>query len=215
MPIPLNQVTTAEIVVRGLIASGGSNAVNTNFVFHYRRTAVAVNPTKIALHNAFQLGPMIPIAAALNVGWSAALNDIRWVNDAQDQYVSFANASVGAIAGDRLSTVAAVYLLFRTGLRGRAYRGSKHLGPFSESDVTAANEDLLNAAAQVRILAINTALATPLVDATGNTWNFTLLSRSLSQLTLNPTTVTVNDITQLLFNKRVGTMRRRQAASVY
>jgi len=215
VPIPLNQVTTAEIVLRGIIASGGSNAVTTNFVFHYRRTAVAVNPTKTALNTVFQANISAPIAAALNVGWQAALNDVRWVNDAQDQYQSFANADNGAIAGDRLSTVAAVYLLFRTGLRGRAYRGSKHLGPFSESDVTAANEDLLNAGAQARITTINTALATPLVDATGNTWNFTLLSRSLSQLTINPTTVTVNDITQFLFNKRVGTMRRRQAASVY
>jgi len=215
MPIPLNQVTTAEIVLRGTIASGGSGAVTTNFVFHYRRTAVAVNPTKTALNTAFQAGPVVPLAAALNVGWSASINDVRWVNDAQDQYVSFANPAVGAIAGDRLSTVASVYLLFRTGLRGRAFRGSKHLGPFSESDVTAANEDLLNAAAQGRVGAINAALATPLVDATGNTWNFTLLSRSLSQLTLNPTTVTVNDITQFLFNKRVGTMRRRQAPSSY
>lgn len=215
MPIPLNQVTVAEISMKGIITGGGSTDTRTNFIFHYRRLATAVDPTKAALNTAFVAGPVAAIAAALNEDWAATLHDIRWVNDALDQYTSIAATEVGAITGDRLASDQAAFLLFRTGLRGRSYRGSKHLGPFSESDVTHDDCDLFNAACVTRLAAINTALAATLTDSTGNQWKFTLLSRKLSQLVTNPTTVITNDITSLLVNKRVGSMLRRKVRSVY
>jgi hypothetical protein len=215
MPIPANQILHAEISLKGVIASGGSDVVNTNFVFHYRRTSTTVDPDKTALKVAFTAGPGAAIAAALNQRWSGSLNDIRWLNDATDPYLSIASALVGAITGDSLSTIEAAYLLHRTALRGRSYRASKHLAPMSESDVTTANEDIWNAGALTRLAAINTALITPLVDSTGNTWVYGALSRKLSQLAKNPTTVVFNDVTAALVNKRVGTMRRRQVKSVY
>jgi len=216
MPIPANQITVAEISLKGLIASGGSNTVNTNFIFHYRRTAVAVNPSKPNLAAAFNASVGAAIAAALNVGWTGQTLNIRWVNDPLDQYSSAASALVGAIAGDRLATDQAAYLLFRTGIRGRSYRGSKHLGPMSESDVTTPNDDLWNAGALARLAAINTALLTPLNSAEGNTWNFTLLSRKLSNLTVSPANpLIVNDVIATLVSKRTGSMVRRKVKSVY
>lgn len=215
MPISMALVNTAEIVIRGLIASGGSNAIKTNTTFHYRRLATAVDPSKTALNTAFVAGPVSAIAAALNVDWEASLHDIRWVNDATDPYTSITATEVGAVAGDRLSSHAAAYLLFRTGLRGRSFRGAKHLGPMSESDVTSDDEDLFNAAAITRLAAINTALAATLTDSTGNQWKFTLLSRFLSQTKTNPTVIVTNDVTQLLVAKRVGTLMQRKVASVY
>lgn len=215
MPIPLNQVRVAEVQMKGLIAAGGSQAVNTNFVFHFRRSSVAVNPTKTALNTIFQSAVSAPIAAALNARWSATLNDIRWVNDAEDALVSFTNTDVGAITGDRLDSFVSAMLLFRTGLRGRSFKGAKHLGPFSESDVTTTNEDLWNSGCLTRLAAINTALMAGLTDSTGNVWNFTILSRLKSQLKLNPTDVVVNDVTAALVNKRVGSSIRRKVKSVY
>jgi len=215
MPIPLNQVTTAEISFKGLITAGGSGSVNTNFVFHYRRTATVVDPDKTALKNAFVAGPVVPIAAALNERWAGTLYDIRWLNDATDPNVSFTSAAVGAITGDSLSTIDSAYLLFRTALRGRKYRGSKHFAPLSESDITTPDEDIWNAACLTRLAAINTALMAALTDSTGNVWKYTILSRSISQLTVNPTTVVVNDAAQALVNKRVGSMLRRKVKSVY
>jgi len=215
MPIPLNQVTVAEISFRGIIAAGGSNSVFTNFIFHYRRLAVAINPSKPNLAAAFSAGPATTIAAALNVGWSAQTLNVRWVNDAQDQYSSAASVLVGAITGDRLASDQSSYLLFRTGLRGRSFRGSKHLGPMSESDVTTPNDDIWNAGALTRLAAVNTALLAVLNSAEGNQWVFTLLSRKLSQLVTNPTVVTTNDITSALVSKRVGSMLRRKVRSVY
>lgn len=212
MPIPLNQVTVAEIVMRGLIAAGGSNAVRTNFVFHYRRLATAVNPTKAALEAAFTTTVATPIAAALNVDWEASLHDVRWVNDAEDAYASITATEVGAITGDRLQTFCAAYLLLRTGLRGRSFRGSKHFGPMSESDI---GDDVWNAGAITRLDAIGTALASTLTDSTGNQWKLTLLSRKKSQLTSNPTTLVTNDVTQILTRASIGTMRGRKVESVY
>lgn len=212
MPIPMNQVRVAELVVRGQIAAGGSDAINTAFVFHYRRNTVAVDPTKSALNTAFVAGPAAAIAAALNVGWEASLHDVRWLNDAEDPYLSITATEVGAITGDRLPSDDAVFLLFRTALRGRRFKGGKHLAPFSESDI---GDDILNAGAVTRCQTIITALLTPLTDSTGNTWNFCILSRLLSQLRTNPTTVTTNDVTQGLVNQRIGTMIRRKVRSVY
>lgn len=215
MPIPANEIIHAEVIMQGLIASGGSNAVNTQFIFQYRRLSTAVAPTKTALAAAFQAGPGAAIVAALNARWSEQFVSVRWINDALDQAVPFANVNAGAIAGDSLASHVAGFMLFRTGIKGRSYRGGKHFGPFSEADVTTANDDIFNAAAVTRITAIATALATSLVDATPNTWKLCVFSRVLSQVKTNPTTVVANDVATILVNKRVANMKRRQVKSVY
>lgn len=215
MPIPLNQVTVAEISLKGVIASGGSDAVNTNFLFHYRRLATAVDPDKTALKVIFKSTVLTVIAAALNERWTASLIDVRWLNDATDPYLSITDATPGAITGDSLQSDDAAYLLHRTALRGRKYRGSKHLAPFSESDVTQPDEDIWNAACLTRLAAINTALLTTLTDTTPNSWKYCILSRKLSILKTNPTTVVTNDVTSALVNKRIGRMKRRYVKSVY
>lgn len=215
MPIPLNQVNVAEISVKGKMDSGGSDAVNTNFIFHYRRTATAVDPDKTALKVIFKSSVLSVIILALNQRWNASLIDIRWVNDATDPYLSISDTSQGAIAGDSLQSDDSAYLLHRTSLRGRKYRGSKHLAPLSESDVTTPDEDIWNAACLTRLAAINTALLTTLTDTTGNSWKYTILSRTDSQIKVNPTTVVVNDVTSALVNKRIGRMKRRYVKSVY
>jgi hypothetical protein len=215
MPIPANEILHAEVIMQGLIASGGSNAVNTQFIFQYRRLSTAVAPTKTALATAFQAGPGVAIVAALNARWSEQFVSVRWINDALDQALPFTNVNPGAIAGDSLASHVAGFMLFRTGIKGRSYRGGKHFGPFSEADVTTANDDIFNVAAVVRITAIATALATSLVDATPNTWKLCVFSRVLSQVKTNPTTVIANDVATILVNKRVANMKRRQVKSVY
>lgn len=215
MGIPLNQVTVAEVNMKGLISSGGSNSVNTQFLFHYRRASTSVDPTKAALDTVFQSDHAAKIILALNEGWSQLTNEVRWVNDALDQAVPFTHVNAGAITGDRLASHNAVFMLFRTGIKGRSYRGGKHFGPFSESDVTAADEDVLNSGAITRVTAIATALAGSLTDSTGNVWALTLFSRVLSVVKPNPTTIVANNVTSILFNKRIANMKRRQVKSVY
>jgi len=216
MPIPLNQVTVAEIQLRGIIVGGGAGEVRTSFVFHFRRTAVAVDPVKASINTAFQASISTPIAAALNEDWSATTNTVRYVNDALDAPTEFSNADEGAITGDRLSSVLTGYLLMRSSVRGRTYRGSKHLGPFSETDVTHATGcDIFNAGAVTRLTTICTAILAGFTDSTGNVWVPCILSRKRSELTENPTTVITNDVIQILPNKRLGTENRRKAPSLY
>jgi hypothetical protein len=200
----------------GLISSGGSNAINTQFVFHYRRTATAVNPTKTALATSFQAGPAVPIIAMLNARWAEKTVSVRWMDDPLDQAVPFANVNPGAIAGDCMPSHVAVFVLYRTGLKGKRYRGGKHFGPFSESDATAAGDDILNVAAQGRLATTILALAAPITDATTNTWNPCVYSRSISSPLLEPiASIATNDVTTILYNKRFGNMKRRQVKSVY
>ena len=215
MAIPANQIIHAEVIMQGLIASGGSNAVQTQFIFQYRRIATAVASTKGALATAFQAAIGIPVIAALNARWSEQFVSIRWINDALDQALPFTNVNVGGVAGDSLASHISQFMLFRTGIKGRSYRGGKHFGPFSEADVTAAGDDVFNAAALVRIQSVATALATPLVDSTTNQWNLCVYSRVLSQSRVNPTTIIANDVATILINKRVANMKRRQVKSVY
>lgn len=215
MPIPANQIVNAEIVMRGVSAAGGSSARNFNFVFNYRRIAVAVAPSKVALEAAFNAGPTPVILAALNARYTQSRNDVRWLNDAEDPYFPVARAGVGAIAGDSLSTFDAAYILLRTALRGRSFRGCKHLGPMSEADVTGPNDDIWNAAGLVRLNAVAASIIVPLVDATGNQWNLSVVSRKNSTLETNPTTVVANDVTLSLVNKRVGSLNSRKVQSTY
>jgi len=216
MPIAPTDIVHAEVTLTGLISAGGSNSVNTQFVFHYRRTAVVTTPTKTALNTIFQATVAAPIIAALNARWSQKTNTVRWLDDPLDQAVPFTAVNPGAIAGDSLPSHLAVFVLMRTGLRGRRYRGGKHLGPFSESDVTAAGDDILNVAAQGRLATIIGAIGTPLTDALGITWNPCVYSRRLSSPDLEPlASIATNDVTTVLYNKRLGNMKRRQVKSVY
>jgi len=216
MPIPLNDVTIIEVQLRGLIDGGPGGSVKTNFVFHWRRTAVAVDPVKSSINTAFQGAISAPIAAALNVDWSATTNTVRYVNDALDAPLEFTNADLGAITGDRLASFSAAYLLMRSSVRGRSYRGSKHLGPFSETDVTHATGcDIWNAATITRLTTICSAILAGFTDSTGNIWVPCILSRKFSQLEFNPTTVVTNDAIQVLPNHRVGSEVRRKVKSIY
>jgi len=215
MPIPANQIQVAEVVMTGFAAAGGSNNRQDQMVFHFRRTAVVNAVTKAGVDAAFQATIATPIAAALNVRYLQANNSVRWVNDAQDAPTYFAHALAGAVAGDGMTTTQAAFILLRTGLRGRNYRGSKHLFPMSEADTTLATDDIFNAAALARLATVAAAILTGFVDGLLNVWVPCVLSRSLSQLKLNPTTVTTNDVNATAVNKRVGVMRHRKVKSVY
>ncbi len=216
MPIAPASITHAEVIMGGLISSGGSNSVNTQFVFHYRRTSTVVNPSKANLATIFQATVAVPITAMLNARWTEKYVSVRWMDDPLDQAVPFANVVPGAIAGDSMPTHVAVFVLMRTGLKGRSYRGGKHFGPFSESDATTAGDDILNVAAQGRLATTIAAMALALTDASPNTWNPCIYARSLSSPNLQPiATITTNDVTTILYNKRLGNMKRRQVKSVY
>lgn len=211
MALPANQQINFEVLVRGSVSALGSSVTKAYSVFHYKRRTTTVAATKAALNTAFQAGPLASLLAAANARYSPTTVSIRCVDDALDPYTDFAAAGAGAIATDMLPTTMSVYMLLRTGIRGRNYQGSKHFGAASEIDTIG---DVLSGAGLTRWQALQTALATALVDATPNTWDLCVLSRKLSVLgPTNPTTIVMNAVTQVILDTDVGTMRRRKVAT--
>lgn len=215
MPIPANQLVNVEIVCNGLIAAGGSGNTPTANIFHFRRTTTANPVNKGNIDAAFQAAIVVPLGAALNVRWLQTRNDVRFINDVNDAYVPFAHAVAGAVAGDSMDSIATAYILLKTGLRGKSYRGSKKLGPLSEADTTTPNEDIFNAAAIARMATLITAMGTPILDANGNTWVLSVVSTKQSQLRINPTLVIATDVSTIALNKRISRLKKRQRKSVY
>lgn len=216
MPVlPDNQLINLQVIVYGLITSGGSTTKNTVTVFNYRRNNFPTPASKSGFNTAFQAAVVVPMAAALNNRWSQEHNTVRFLNDALDSPTLLTGAAVGAISGDGLASGSAVYLELQTGIRGKSYRGGKWFGPLSEADVTTPDDDILNAAAIGRFNTLKAALLANITDAGGNVWTPSVVSRLKSQLVTNPTTVVANDVETVLLNKRVTSLRQRKVKSVY
>jgi hypothetical protein len=215
MPIPASSISTAEVRVYGNIASGGVTSRPTNWGFYFQRTSTVPGILKAQIDTAFQAGIMTDLALALNIRWLQAYNTVRYIDDALDAPTQFNHAAAGAVTGDGLPSFNTAFLLFRTGLRGKSYRGSKHFGPLSESDTTVASEDILNAAALTRFGSVKTDLLAGFTDAGGNVWRLMIFSKTLSQILVNPTTVVVTNVNAILINKRIGRMKRREVKSSY
>ena len=212
---PDNTLINLQVIVYGIISSGGSNTKNTVSVFNYRRQATVIPASKSGFNTAFQTAVVVPMAAALNNRWTQEHNTVRFLNDPLDPPLLLSGAAVGAVTGDGLSSGTAVYMELQTGIRGKSYRGGKWFGPLSEADVTAGGDDILNAAAITRMNTLKAAILGNVTDAGGNIWTPSVVSRLKSQLNTWPTDVIANDVTVVLLNKRVTSLRQRKAKSVY
>lgn len=209
--LPDAQLLHAEIHVLGTQAAGGSNATPCQNVYYYRRLAI-VNPlSKAALNTIFQATVIAPLLAAANVRYSPNTLNIRMINDPLDVATTFAVAGAGAIGTDSEPSDDAVYMLMRTAQRGRSFRGSKHFGGSSEVDTTA---DILVGAGLARWVTLRNALAVTLVDATPNSWAPFIFSRTLSTMGVFALNVVGADVTAVLLDLNIGTMRRRRSATV-
>jgi hypothetical protein len=147
----------------------------------------------------------------MNIRYTQAENDVRYLNDATDPYQTFLRAIAGSIATDPLPSDNCVSFLLRTGKRGREYRGAKRFPAVNEIDTTG---DVLTGAGLARWQAVGAGVGTTLIDGLGNSWIPSVVSRKLSQLSINPVTVIANDVTVVLLNKNPGFMRRRKVKTV-
>jgi hypothetical protein len=215
MPLPTSALSLAQITLFGQISSAGSDSKKTVANFYYARTSNVPVLTKVSFDTIFQSSIVVPLGLALNHRWLQTRNDVRFPDDAQDAPLSFNHAVAGAVAGDSLPTANAVFILFRTGLRGKNFRGGKHFGPLSESDTTTGTDDVLNAGSLALWATVTAALFANLNDSNGNVWVPVVFSRSLSQTRVNPTTIVRNFVASVNINKRVGRLKKRLVASVY
>lgn len=215
MPVVDADLHTAEILVSGTIVSKGSTAVKTVNVFHYRRTATAIPVHKLNLCNVFDNTVGLAMTAAMNLGWTLDNTQVRFLEDPTDAYFLLANGIPGVITGDRFPPHVSAYLYMKTALRGRNYMGSKHFGPMSESDTSAATADIWNAGALGRLTDIATAIQAGLASAEGNNYVPCVVSKRLSDFSVTPCNIVSADVISILVNQRVGSMIRRKVKTLY
>lgn len=213
MSIPLTDIHVAEVVINGHLLAEGSDQQVCKNVFHYRRSATAVDPNKVSVFNIFKSSIIDPLKALVHSDWEVETVSVRWIDDALDQALDVVpgTAIAGAITTADAPDALCVSMLYRTNVRGRNYKGAKRFGGLPVASITG---DIIAASAQAAWQSLAAALATPLVDADGNTWNPCVLSRELSVLVSNPTVVETADVTQVLLNLNIGTMNSRKPKTV-
>lgn len=213
MSIADADIKNCEIVMAGSMAAAGSNAVNVQNVYHYRRTTT-INPfNRVNLEAKFQSEIALNVLAALNIRLTQVYNTVRILNDPLDQAVATARAVAGSITGDSMASLDMCFVKLSTGIKGKSYRGNKKYGPLSESDSTTTS-DVLNAGALTKFGTILTKLLAGFTDAGGNTWVLQVYSRTLDVFAVKPL-VAANDVVSGAVNHRVSRIRRRQSKSVY
>ena len=212
MPIPDAQKVVIQQIVKATLAAAGGANVNVQTTFHYRRVATVIAPNKASFNTVFAANVYAPMLAAFNVGYANGTSNLRWINDAQDPTRTITLAGLGAIATDRSSSFNAVYMNLRTAIRGKRYRGAKHFAAVNEIDTLG---DVLTGAGLARWQTVQAAMLLQLTDGDGNVWNPCIVSgKPLSQIKTNPTVVVFNDITEVILDLTLGTMRRRKVRTV-
>lgn len=201
--------TVFELKMNGIVAASSGGNKPFSFVFHYRLTSVAI-PTPADVITRFDNVIAPGIVNLLNVDWTGTTYDCRNMEDAFTQYFSATNGQVGATTGDRLPMDMAVAMLYRTTERGRNFRGGKHFGPITEADTL---KDELTTGKLTSWQAVAAALK---VDLASGAWNLRpiVFSPTLSQTRTNPTRLVGAEVSNILVNKTIGTMRRRRERTV-
>lgn len=211
MAIPATSMLCFEVSLLGNIAAGGGSAKPVANIFHYRRTSTTVDVNKANLCAAFVASVLPTIVLGLNARVTFSQVTARCVDDATDATHSATISQVGAVVGDGLSNFNCVTIRLKSAVRGRSGMGSKHFAPLSESD---GDDDVLTGAGLTRWQAVRDVLDDQFTDADGNVWRPCILSRTLSQLATNPTTVARNDVVSCVLNTTYGTMKRRKVKTV-
>ena len=214
-PVPNNQLYIGQVSMMGLAAAGGSTDRKIESVFHFRRTSNVNVLSETVLETAFNTSIAAPLLALLNVRYMQTNTDVRFIEDATRIAVTVPRTGPGTVTGDAMPMENYAFVLARVGVRGKAYRGAKKIGPLSESDTTSGSSDILNAAAVTRFNTFMAAWQAGVTDANGNVWVPCMWSRTYSQFMQNPTIITTADITQVLLNQRVSTLKKRKVNSVY
>lgn len=139
----------------------------------------------------------------------------RWMEDTSTAPVLDANpmAYNGNVPGDFEAPESPAYLKLNTAFRGRNFRGAKHISPVPESHVTGMR---LGVAGLAAFGAVAAALLVPLTDGVNPyrlfVWN---ASAFVAPVIPGPALVNGSAVTSIQVRKTLGSMKRREAESVY
>jgi len=210
MPAPIG--TNLEIVaIAHCLTTGGQLKAVVNS-YHYSATvAPGAPPPKGNIFTAWNSSIFAGIASKLSVDYVAVQTTIRFIDDASDAPTNCGPQNNGAAAVGHLDLATAVVFYLKTNLRGKEYRGFKHYGPITPLD---GSGDELSVAGYANWNPL-TSNHTNSFSNGGWTWVPVILSRKLSTLITNPTTVVATPITSARCNKTLGTMRHRREKTVF
>jgi hypothetical protein len=200
-----------QIIVQGTVPETGGSTKNIFNVFTYFQNPNQPGPpTAVAVANQFLTQVWPGIAAQLSVAYTGTGTLARYLDITTNPALSGNIPANGAIALPRLPSQQAVVTPFRSSLRGKNYRGSKHFSPIPTASVT--GDELTAGAVAAWQALLPSFIATMTVG--GQTFSPCVVSRSLSQLAKDPVSIQGAVITQALLNKTIGTMRRRKEKTV-
>jgi hypothetical protein len=204
MPVITNVV---EIIVQGTVVETTGGAKNIFNVFHYFQNPTVPGPqTAIAVANQFLASIFAGIAARLSAGYVPNQTLCRYLDLTTNPLLTANPPQAGAIILPRLAATQAVVTPLRSASRGKNFRGTKHFGPIPAASVVS---DELVAAEVTAWQALLPGFAAA-ITVGGQTYSPCIVSRSLSQLRLDPVVIQGAIVIQALLNKTIGTMRRRK-----
>jgi len=197
-----------EIAMLGVIAADPSYSKNVANVYQFRRTLTGPAPSKSEINTAFQASIGAAVIAALNVDYAQSFNSIRFFDDALDPIVSFTQAGVGAIAGERAPDYVTATVRLKGNVRSRSGLGRKSYSPIAETDTTGDN---LATAAKTRFDTVAAAILAGFTDASGNVW-IPIIKSTIppAQYTVNPVNLVIYDIVSTSANINLGILKRRK-----
>jgi len=209
MPVISNVV---QIIVQGTVPETGGSTKNVYNVWTYfQNPNLPGPPTAVAVANQFLAAVWTTIAPLLSVAFTGTATLARYLDAPTNALLPANVPGNGAKVLPRLPSQQAIVTPFRTNLRGKNYRGSKHFSPIDTASVTG---DELTAAAVAAWQAVLPNLTANIVVG-GQTFSPCIVSRSLSQLgPVGPVVIQGAAITTALLNKTIGTMRRRKEKTV-
>jgi hypothetical protein len=200
-----------EISMQGTVVETGGTTRNIFNIFHYYQNPNQPSPpSAVVVANAFIAGPWAAVLALLSIGYVGVQTLARYLDVSTN---AFANANApgnGALALPRQPAQQAVVGFYRSGIRGKSFRGSKHFGPLATAAVTG---DEIAAASVAAWQAANTGLVAN-ITAGGQTFTPCVVSKTLSQLRTDPVSIIGAALLTGLTNKTIGTMRHRKEKTV-
>jgi hypothetical protein len=202
MPVMTNVI---EIVMQGQATSTSGGLKNIWNVFHYRLSAGTMDPITQILSQ-FETQVFSFVIANLSASYTLVAMLGRVMDDVTNQYIGLGESVVGGKVGAKLPNLCAVVMPMKGAQRGKNYRGSKHFGPIPEADQVG---DELSPTAAAAWQTVVPKIQNPFTFTT-QTYQPIILSRSLSQLKVNPPSLIGSDLYTVLLNKTIGSMRKRK-----
>jgi len=200
---------SVEITIRGHYVDGAGNNKLIANVFHYTRPNGSTTLSKSAIDTAFRGILNAAFQAFLSTAWIPDYTVVRCVDDPLDPEAQTALTATGSgQTGDPESECTSACFLLDTAVRGRRYKGRKHVGPISSVDTTNGE---LSGGGITRGATLGAAMIATF-SASGDTWTPAVYSRTNQTVpvTIASCLAAMTPINGYRLNLTIGTMRRRK-----